>query len=38
MKELLTEWRKFVNEYEDVYDRESQPEISLPNQIQHWVI
>jgi len=22
MKELLTEWRKFVNEYEDVYDRE----------------
>ena len=21
MKELLTEWRKFVNEYEDVYDR-----------------
>ena len=22
MKELLTEWRKFVNEYEDVYDRD----------------
>ena len=22
MKELLTEWRKFINEYEDVYDRE----------------
>ena len=21
MKELLTEWRKFINEYEDVYDR-----------------
>ena len=22
MKELLTEWRKFINEYEDDYDRE----------------
>ena len=22
MKELLTEWRNFINEYEDVYDRE----------------
>ena len=22
MKEILTEWRKFINEYEDVYDRE----------------
>ena len=22
MKEILTEWRNFINEYEDVYDRE----------------
>ena len=36
MKELLTEWRKFINEYEDVYDREqsyrnffAKPDITL---------
>ena len=38
MKELLTEWRKFVNEYEDVYDREqsyrnaiAKPDTTLDN-------
>ena len=38
MKEILTEWRKFVNEYEDVYDREqslrnaiAKPDTTLDN-------
>ena len=38
MKEILTEWRKFINEYEDVYDREqslrnaiAKPDTTLDN-------
>ena len=38
MKEILTEWRKFINEYEDVYNREqsfrnaiAKPDTTLDN-------